>query len=65
MRHRHARRAGPEGGESRSFIPANSEAESVSKGLEYAIDDWCIAQMARKLGKADDYAYFSKRAQKL
>ncbi|SNR98072.1 GH92 family glycosyl hydrolase [Hymenobacter mucosus] len=44
------------------FIPANSEAESVSKGLEYAIDDWCIAQMARKLGKADDYAYFSKRA---
>ncbi|WP_324677371.1 GH92 family glycosyl hydrolase [Hymenobacter sp. GOD-10R] len=44
------------------FIPANSEAESVSKGLEYAIDDWCIAQMAKKMGKADDYAYFSKRA---
>ena len=44
------------------YIPANSEAESVSKGLEYAIADWCIAQMARKLGKADDYAYFSKRA---
>lgn len=44
------------------FIPADGEAESVSKGLEYAIDDWCIAQMAKQLGKADDYAYFSRRA---
>ena len=44
------------------FIPATSEVESVSKGLEYAIDDWCIAQMARKMGKAADYAYFSQRA---
>jgi len=44
------------------YIPANSEAESVSKGLEYAIDDWCIAQMAKKMGKTEDYAYFSKRA---
>ncbi|OUJ74200.1 sugar hydrolase [Hymenobacter crusticola] len=44
------------------FIPANSEVESVSKGLEYAIDDWCIAQMAKKMGKTEDYAYFSKRA---
>jgi predicted alpha-1,2-mannosidase len=45
------------------FIPADSEVENVSKGLEYAVDDWCIAQMAKKLGKTDDYAYFSKRAQ--
>jgi predicted alpha-1,2-mannosidase len=44
------------------YIPANSEVESVSKGLEYAIDDWCIAQMAKKMGKTEDYAYFSKRA---
>jgi len=44
------------------YIPANSEVESVSKGLEYAIDDWCIAQMAKKMGKKDDYAYFSQRA---
>ncbi|MGI4875343.1 MAG: GH92 family glycosyl hydrolase [Janthinobacterium lividum] len=47
---------------SQGFIPADSEVESVSKGLEYAIDDWCIAQMARKMGKTADYAYFSKRA---
>jgi predicted alpha-1,2-mannosidase len=44
------------------YIPANSEAESVSKGLEYAIDDWCIAQMAKQMGKTEDYAYFSRRA---
>ncbi|MDU0372844.1 GH92 family glycosyl hydrolase [Hymenobacter endophyticus] len=44
------------------FIPANGEVESVSKGLEYALADWCIAQMARKMGKQADYAYFSQRA---
>jgi predicted alpha-1,2-mannosidase len=44
------------------YIPADSVAESVSKGLEFAIDDWCVAQVARKLGKQDDYAYFAKRA---
>ncbi|MET4107472.1 GH92 family glycosyl hydrolase [Hymenobacter sp. UYP22] len=44
------------------FIPANGEVESVSKGLEYALADWCIAQMARKMGKTEDYAYFSQRA---
>ncbi|QEC74490.1 GH92 family glycosyl hydrolase [Mucilaginibacter ginsenosidivorax] len=43
------------------FIPADSTAESVSMGLEYAIDDWCLAQVAKKLGKTADYEYFSKR----
>jgi predicted alpha-1,2-mannosidase len=45
------------------YIPADSVAESVSKGLEYAIDDWCVAQVAKKMGKQDDYVYFSKRAE--
>lgn len=31
--------------------------------LDYAYDDWCTAQMAKALGKIDDYEYFSKRAQ--
>ncbi|WP_347159873.1 GH92 family glycosyl hydrolase [Pontibacter chitinilyticus] len=44
------------------FIPADSEVETVAKGLEYAIDDWCIAQMAKRMGKEEDYQYFSKRA---
>jgi putative alpha-1,2-mannosidase len=30
--------------------------ESVSKTLEYAYDDWCIAQMAQILNK-EDYEY--------
>ncbi len=36
--------------------------ESVAKALEYAIDDWAIAQMARALGHQEDFEYFSKRA---
>lgn len=35
------------------FISANLEAESVSKTLEYAYDDWCIANFAKQLGKTD------------
>jgi len=47
----------------RGYIPAEKEAESVSKTLEYAYDDWCIAQMAKALGKQHDYEIFSQRAQ--
>ncbi|PUZ27187.1 alpha-1,2-mannosidase, putative [Chitinophaga costaii] len=47
---------------SKGYIPADKEYESVSKGMEYAIDDWCIAQLARQLGKTDDAAYYAKRA---
>ncbi|KGO89174.1 GH92 family glycosyl hydrolase [Flavobacterium suncheonense] len=45
------------------FIAIDDEHESVSKTLEYAYDDWCIAQMAQLLGKTDDYQYFMKRSQ--
>ncbi|ULQ56973.1 GH92 family glycosyl hydrolase [Flavihumibacter rivuli] len=45
------------------YIPADSLFESVANALEYAIDDWCVAQMARAMGKEDDYAYFTKRAE--
>lgn len=48
---------------SKGFIPADKEHESVSKGMEYAIDDWCIAQLAKQLGKKDDAALYAKRAQ--
>ncbi|QJD98472.1 glycoside hydrolase family 92 protein [Mucilaginibacter robiniae] len=43
------------------YIPADSTVESVAMGLEYAIDDWSIAQMAKKMGNMADYQYFSKR----
>lgn len=47
----------------KGYIPADKEKESVSKALEYCISDWCIAQMAKKLGKNDDFEYYSKRAE--
>jgi predicted alpha-1,2-mannosidase len=45
------------------FISIDDEHESVSKTLEYAYDDWCIAQMAYILDKPEDFNYFMKRSQ--
>jgi len=45
-----------------NFLPMDLEGKSVSKTLEYAYDDWCIAQMAKALGKESDYQYFMKRS---
>jgi len=45
------------------YIPVEMESESVSKTLEYAYDDWTIAQMAKDLGKTEDYKYYLERAQ--
>jgi hypothetical protein len=45
------------------YIPVEEESESVSKTLEYAYDDWTIAQMAKALGKTSDFKLFSERAQ--
>jgi predicted alpha-1,2-mannosidase len=44
------------------WVPFDRENESVSKTLEYAYDDYCVARMAKALGKKSDYAYFMKRA---
>lgn len=44
------------------WVPFDKEKESVSKTLEYAYDDYCIARVAKKLGKMEDYAFFIKRA---
>jgi predicted alpha-1,2-mannosidase len=45
------------------FISMDDDHECVSKTLEYAYDDWCIAQMAQILNKKEDYHYFMKRSQ--
>ena len=45
------------------YIPSGDEHESVSKTLEYAYDDWCIATMAKDLGLEDVYKTYIKRAQ--
>jgi predicted alpha-1,2-mannosidase len=43
-------------------VAIDKEPEAASKTVEYAFDDWTIAQMARKMGKADIAAQFEKRA---
>ncbi len=45
------------------FIPVEKESESVSKTLEYAYDDWTIAQMAKAMNKEKAYKTYSERAQ--
>ncbi|MCT4587472.1 MAG: GH92 family glycosyl hydrolase [Carboxylicivirga sp.] len=44
------------------YIPADLENESVSKALEYAYDDWCIAQVAKSVGNDEVYQTFIERA---
>lgn len=43
------------------YIPAGKGY--VSNTLEYAYDDWCLAQMAKTLGKTEDYEYFFRRSE--
>jgi putative alpha-1,2-mannosidase len=44
-------------------LVASEEHENVSKTLEYAYDDWCVAQMAKMLGEQKDYETYIQRAQ--
>ncbi len=45
------------------YVPEDKNSSSVSKTLEYAYDDWAIAQMAKKLNRADIYNEFIKRSE--
>jgi predicted alpha-1,2-mannosidase len=45
------------------YVRADDSHESVSKTLEYAYNDWCIAQMARALKKDKEYDYYLNRSQ--
>ena len=47
----------------KGFVPADKANESVSRTLEFAYNDFCVAQIAKGLGKNDDYDYFMKRSQ--
>jgi predicted alpha-1,2-mannosidase len=44
------------------YVPQDKGWYSVTLSLEYAYDDWCIAQVAKKLGKMEDYKLFMQRA---
>jgi predicted alpha-1,2-mannosidase len=43
------------------YIPGDSLNESVAIGMEYAVADWSLGQVAKKIGKQEDYVYFNKR----
>ncbi|MBC7898687.1 MAG: glycoside hydrolase family 92 protein [Saprospiraceae bacterium] len=45
------------------YVPEDKNSSSVSKTLEYAYDDWCIAQAAKKLNRTDIFNEFSKRSE--
>ena len=44
------------------YIPYEKESEGLSKCMEYAIADWALAQVAKEMGKTEDYEYFMKRS---
>jgi len=44
------------------YVPEDKNGSSVSKTLEYAYDDWAIAQAAKKLGKTEIYNEFIERS---
>lgn len=47
----------------KGYIPVDKNANGVSTTLEYAYDDWAIAQMAAKLGRKDIEQEFRKRSE--
>ncbi|MCI7140934.1 GH92 family glycosyl hydrolase [Alistipes sp.] len=45
------------------YVPYNVGInENVARSLEYAYDDWCIARVARKLGRGEDAAKLERAA---
>jgi predicted alpha-1,2-mannosidase len=47
----------------KGYVPEDKSGASVSKTLEYAYDDWALAQMAKKLNRQDIYDEFIKRSE--
>ena len=45
------------------LVLADDEHESVSKTLEFAYDDWCVAQVAKYLGKDEEYRKYMQSSQ--
>jgi predicted alpha-1,2-mannosidase len=44
------------------YIPTDKTAEAASSTLEDSYDDWCVAQLAKALGKNKEYDYFLHRS---
>ena len=44
------------------YIPVDKNGVGASTTLEYSYDDWCIAQLAKKLNRTEIYTEFIKRS---
>jgi predicted alpha-1,2-mannosidase len=44
------------------FIPTDKTDEAASRTLEDSYDDWCVAQIAKGLGREEDYRFFLQRS---
>jgi predicted alpha-1,2-mannosidase len=44
------------------YIPTDKTAEAASSTLEDSYDDWCVAQVAKALGKTKDFEFFLHRS---
>ena len=44
------------------YIPTDKTDEAASRTLEDSYDDWCVAQIAKALGREDDYRFFLHRS---
>jgi predicted alpha-1,2-mannosidase len=44
------------------FIPTDKTDEAASRTLEDSYDDWCVAQVAKTMGRTADYEFFLKRS---
>lgn len=47
----------------KGYVPSDKNRTAVSNTLEYAYDDWCIAQLAKKIGNTEVYNTFIKRSE--
>ena len=45
----------------KGYVPF--EIDASSRTMDYAYDDYCVAEMAKALGKKDDYKYLIKRSE--
>jgi len=45
------------------MVDGFEKRQAVAVTLEHSYDDWCLAQLAKALGKSEDYEYFKKRSQ--
>ena len=45
------------------MVDGFEKRQAVAVTLEHSYDDWCLAQLAKDLGKEADYNYFMKRSE--